>query len=269
MPRMTYDERADLFDADLSAAATAHDSDHALGALLSRPRLDGRERVLIIAALGESGTGPDGSAAVRAQFSHAMSELATASKYTRAGWRDEACAAVIALAQRDGPAATDVYLEAIASTNPIVHDYGLDALASEGDDRGRDSMVAFISEILSRTTISATRWRDLIKAVEYLARNADLGSARAEQLITLLRAHWARLASPPQIKEKRGHPTYTHTRPATPLEALWPGIQPDGPPADAIDLPRLHTSTAWWLPRNQPPPSPTGSRHAQPRSPGQ
>lgn len=91
-------------------------------------------------------------------------------------------------------------------------------------------------------------------AAEYLARHASLGSARAEQLITLLRDHWAKLASPPPIKEKRGYPTYTHTRPATRLEELWPGLQPDGPPADMIDLPRLHNPTAWWLPRNQPPP---------------
>src|ERR1022692_2032380 len=125
MPRMTYDERAELFDADLAAAIAAHDSDHALIALLCRPRLDGAERVLIIAALSESGTGSDGSAAVRAQFSHAMSELATATKHTQVNWRDNACAAVIALARRDGAAATDVYLAAIASANPTVHDYGL------------------------------------------------------------------------------------------------------------------------------------------------
>ena len=263
MPRMTYDERAELFDADLAAAIAAHDSDHALIALLSRPRLDGAERVLIIAALGESGTGPDGSAAVRAQFSRAMSELTTAAKHTQANWRDNACAAVIALARRDGAAATDVCLAAIASTNPSVRCYGLDALAVEGDDRGWDLMVAFISEIMSRKTISVTRWNELIKAVEYLAQHADHGSARAAQLITLLRAHWAKLADPPQIKTKRGYPTYTHTRPATRLEALWPGIQPDGPPADMIDLPRLHTPTAWWLPRNQPPPGPSGPQAPQ------
>lgn len=260
---MTYDERAERFDADLAAAAAAHDSDHALVALLSRPRLDGRERVLIIAALGESGTGPDGSAAVRAQFSHAMRELATAAKHTQANWRDNVCAAVIALARRDGPAATDVCLAAVASTNPSVRHYGLDALAFEGDDRGWDTMVAFTSDILSRKTITVTRWTELIKAVEYLARHAGHGSARAEQLIKLLRAHWAKLASPPQIEEKRGYPTYTHARPATRLEELWPGIQPDGPPAAMIDLPAMHTPTAIWLPRNQPPHGPQG-RHGRP-----
>ena len=265
MPRMTYDERAELFDADLAAAIAAPDSDHALITLLSRPRLDGAERVLIIAALGESGTGPDGSAAVRAQFGRAMSELATAAKDTQADWRDNACAAVIALARRDGPAATDVCLAAIASANPSVRHYGLDALAVEGDDRGWDFMVAFISEILNHKTISAARWGELIKAVEYLARLAGHGSARAEQLITLLRAHWAKLASPPPIKEKRGYPTYIHTRPATRLEELWPGIQPEGPPADMIDLPRLHTPTGLWQPRNQPPAGPTRPQ-AQPRS---
>jgi hypothetical protein len=175
-------------------------------------------------------------------------------------------AAVIAIARRDGPTATYVYLAAIASANPIVRDYGLDVLAAQGDDRGWNSMVAFISDILSRKTISATCWNERTKAVEYLARHADHGSARAEQRITLLRAHWAKLANPPQIKPKAGHPTYIHTTPATRLEELWPGLQPDGPPADALDLPRLHTPTAWWLPRNQPPPSPSGSRQAQPRS---
>jgi hypothetical protein len=123
---MTYAERADRSDADLSAAAAAQDSDRALMALLSRPRLDERERVLIIAALGESRT-----AATRA-----------------------------------------------------------------------------------------------------------LGQTR----------------QPPQIKTKTGRAADTHTSPATRLEALWPGLQPDGPPAAAIDLPRLHTPTAWWPPGYQPPP---------------
>ena len=266
---MTYDERADRFDADLAAAIAAGDSDHALITLLSRPRLDEAERVLIIAALGESGTGPEGSAAVRAQFSLAMSELATAAKHTQAGWRDNACAAVIALARRDGPAATDVCLAAVASANPSVRRYGLDALAVEGDDRGWAIMVAFISEILNRKTISVTRWTELIKAVEYLARHASHGSARAEQLITLLRARWAKLASPPQVKTRRGSPTYTHTRPATRLEELWPGLQPGGPPARLIDLPRLHTPTGLWQPRNQPPYRPASPRHAPHAASGQ
>jgi|HubBroStandDraft_2_1064218.scaffolds.fasta_scaffold611379_2 hypothetical protein len=73
---MTYVERADRFDADLAAAAAGGDSNRQLIALLGRPRLDSRERGCILVALGESGTGPDGSAAVRAEFSDAMSRLA-------------------------------------------------------------------------------------------------------------------------------------------------------------------------------------------------
>lgn len=84
------------------------------------------------------------------------------------------------------------------------------ALATEGDDRGWDFMVAVMSEILSRKTISATRWNELIKAVQYLARHADQGSARAVQLITLRRP-LGQTRQPPQINTKRGHPTYTHT----------------------------------------------------------
>lgn len=44
MSRMTNDERADRFDAELVAAVAADDSDHRLIALLGRPRLDSYER---------------------------------------------------------------------------------------------------------------------------------------------------------------------------------------------------------------------------------
>jgi hypothetical protein len=161
---MSYAERADRFDADLAAAAAADDSDSQLVALLSRPSADDRERILIAAALGESGTGPDGSAAVRAQFSDAMTALTTATKSARSGWRDLVCAAVIALARRDGPAATDIYLAAAASASADVRDYGLMVLAAEGDDRAWDPVLATVSEILGRKRISYGRWYDMLHA---------------------------------------------------------------------------------------------------------
>src|ERR1700733_577943 len=98
---MSYAERAERFDAEVAAAAADDDSDGQLIALLGRPGLDGYERIKVTAALGESGTGPDGSSAVRAQFSDAMARLA-ASKSGRHWWRDLSCAAVIALARREG-----------------------------------------------------------------------------------------------------------------------------------------------------------------------
>jgi hypothetical protein len=95
---MSYVDRADRFDAEVDAAAG---SDSQLIALLGRPGLDYRERIKVTAALGDSGTGPEGSAAVRAQFSDAMTGLA-ASDSARHWWTDLACAAVWALAGREG-----------------------------------------------------------------------------------------------------------------------------------------------------------------------
>ncbi len=205
------------------------DSSSQLIALLGRPQADYRERILITVALGESGTGPERSAAVRAQFSDAMTGLATATKSARPGWRDLACAAVIALARRDGPAATDVYLAAAASTSADVRDYGLMVLAAEGDERAWDPVLASASEILGSKRISYGRWYDMLHAVQCLARHAARGTDRAERLISLLRANWGMLARPPQKLVRRGPYVEPEMQTATRLEELWPGIQPDGP----------------------------------------
>jgi hypothetical protein len=117
---------------------------------------------------------------VRAQFSDTMARLATATKSTRSGWRDLACAAVIALARRDGPAAMDVYLTAAASTSADVRDYGLMVIAGEGDDQAWDPMLAKVSEILGRKRISYSRWYEMLHAIEYLARHAARGTDRVQ-----------------------------------------------------------------------------------------
>jgi hypothetical protein len=84
---------------------------------------------------------------VRTHFAEAMTRLATATKDARSGWRDLACAAVIALATRDGPG-PDVYLAVAASPNAKVRDYGLMVLAAEGDDRAWNQVLATVSEIV-------------------------------------------------------------------------------------------------------------------------
>jgi hypothetical protein len=253
---MSYVERADRFDAEVAAAAAAGDSDGQLIELLGRPGLDYRERIMVTAALGESGTGPAGPAAVRAQFSNAMAGLA-ASKSARHWWCDLACAAVIALARREGPAATDVYLAAADSAVRAVRQYGLGVLAAEGDERAWDPMLARVGEILSRKRISYGRWDELLLAVGYLARHAARGTARAEQLVMLLRANWDMLARPPRERVDRGPYAEPEIETAVRLEELWPGIQPDGPPAAALDLSGLHAPVAWWRPGFRPP-SPQG-----------
>jgi len=250
---MSYVERANRFDDDVAGAAASANGDGALVGLLGRPGLDERERITLTAALGESGNGPEGSAAVRAQFSDAMASLPLASKDARHWWRDLACAALVALARREGPAATDIYVTAAASAVPEVRDYGLMVLAAEGDDRAWEQVLGWVGEILSRKRISYGPWHDLLHAVEYLARHAARGSARSEQLVVLLRANWAALARPPQ--KRAGHGPYVEPTMETArrLEQLWPGIEPDGPPVAALDLPQLHTPVAWWRPGFRPP----------------
>jgi hypothetical protein len=248
MPRMSYVERANRFDDEVAAAAASEDSDGELVALLGNPALDERERIMVTAALGEARTGREGSAAVRGQFSDALARLDVAPKDARHWWRNLACAAVVALARREGPAATDIYVAAAASAVRDVRDYGLMVLAAEGDDSAWDQVLGWVGEILSRKRINFGPWHDLLHAVEYLARHAACGSAKAEQLIVLLRANWAILARPPQKRVVHSPHVEPTTETARPLEELWPGIEPDGPPVAALDLPQLHKPVAWWRP---------------------
>lgn len=81
---MSYAGRAGRFGL---AATAAGDSGTHLIALLGRPSRGEHERVLIIAALGKSGTWPEGPTAVRVHFSDAMTGLAAANS-ARSGWRD-------------------------------------------------------------------------------------------------------------------------------------------------------------------------------------
>jgi hypothetical protein len=252
VPRISYVERSDRFDAEVAAAAATDDSDRQLIILLGRPGLDASERIRVTAALGESGTGPEGSAAVHSQFSDAMARL-TDPKSGWHWWRDLACAAVIALARREGPAATDAYLTAADSADRAVRQYGLMVLEVDGDDRAWDPMLARVGEILARKRISYGRWDELLMAVGYLARHSARNAARAERLITLLRANWGTLAHPPQKRVDRGPYVEPEVEAAARIEELWPGIEPDGPPAAALDLHRLHTPVAWWRPGSRPP----------------
>jgi hypothetical protein len=65
-----------------------------------------------------------------------LSKLATATKSARSDWCDNACAAVLALARRAGPTATEIYLTAIQVPSPSVREYAMFVLAAEGNDRG-------------------------------------------------------------------------------------------------------------------------------------
>jgi hypothetical protein len=250
---MSSAERFDRFNAEVAVAC---DGDGQLIALLDRPGLDYQERITVTAALGESGTGPEGSAAVRAQFGDAIAGLATPSS-ARHWWTDLACTAVIALARRDDPAATDVYLAAAGSSARNVREYGLMVLEAEGDDGAWEPMLTRVGEILSRKPISYGRWNELLMVVSYLTRHAAPATARAEQLVTLLRANWGSLARPPQRRVGHGPYVEPEMKTAARLENLWPGIQPGGPSAAALDLSGQQTPVAWWRPGFRPPSRPS------------
>jgi HEAT repeat protein len=225
---MNYTERAEKFEATLSAAAASSDADHELAGMLSDPALDMHERSLVAAALGGT-RGPAGSAAVRKTLDTAWEKYPRASKSHRPWERDLICTCVIALARRDGSAATDVYVSAALHENTNVRRYGLYALAAVGDDRAWETIMTQLAEILKRKiTPDGPRSDEASTAAEYLARHSPQGSERAIRLITLLREQWRNLGDPDL------------------LERWWPGIEPGGSSAAAIDLPGLHTVQHRW-----------------------
>lgn len=227
MSRMTALERADWFESELRTAASAGVDDR-LAAMLSDPGLNRWEHTKVAAELGQS-RGNAGSVALRQAFGTATAGLAAASKSTRAEYRDLVCACVIALARRDGLAATDVFVATIGSPNAFVRDYGMSALAPVGDDRAWEQVMARLDEILRRK-ISPGGLRDgeALLAIEYLARHAGPGSDRAIRLITLVRRRWRNLPDPELIQQR------------------YRGIQPDGRPAQDLNLPAGHTPRPWW-----------------------
>jgi hypothetical protein len=226
---MTLLERHERFGALLAVAKSASDADQRLAAMLADPETDRFGQIQVAAALGEVRPGPAGSHALREVFAATAGGLAGASKSIKPQYRDLICASVAALARRDGPAATDVYLAAARSANAIISDYGMSALAVAGDDRAWDQMLTRLSEILQRTiSPRGLRWRETCRAIEYLARHARQGSDRPDRLVGLLRGRWPNLAQPELIDQ------------------WWPGIGPGGLPAGTIGLAGRHTPQLWW-----------------------
>jgi len=229
MSRMTLLERHERLEAVLAAVVSGSDADQRLAAMLADPAMDAYGRIKVTEALGKVGPGPAGSAALRSEFADAAGSLAGASRATKFWYRDLICASVWALATRDGPAATDVYLAAIRSANATVRDYGMTFLAVSGDDRAWDEVITRLRDGLQRKiNPGGLRWRETCRAVEYLARHAARGSDRADRLIGLVRGRWRNLGD------------------ADLIARWWPGIGPGGPPPGAIDLAGWHTPDLWW-----------------------
>jgi len=228
MGKMTYSERMDKFDAALSAAASGSDADQALVSMLADPGLDSYERIGVVAALGHT-HGETGSRALREEFVAACEKFSDTSKRRQSFDRDLICACVAALTARDGPAGTDIYTAAMRHSNWIIRSYGMGALAMAGDDSAWDEIMTWLGNALQRKIGAGGRiWREVIEAIEYLARHCSEDPARNVQLILMLRDRWRYLADPGQI------------------ERWWPGIGPEGPSPDAIDLPGSHKVLLRW-----------------------
>lgn len=227
MGRLTQAELEDRFDAMVAAAVSASDADLRLAALLADPATSIWHKTVVAATLGDIPTAPAGSAALRAVFTDASAKYEVASKSTRSAFRDLMCAAVTALAKRDGPAATDIFIAAANASNPYIRDYGMSALAPVGDDTAWDQIFARLSEILERKLKSPSLlWDEACRAIEYLARHAPQGSDRAIRVITLLRQHWRNLG-------------YSDL-----IEQWWPGIGSEQT-LTTLDL-QKHRPHAWW-----------------------
>jgi hypothetical protein len=231
MSRMTFVERIDRFEAALAVAVSASDADQVLAGMSATVAADSFEQIRLVAALGDT-RGPDGSAALSAVFDAGLGKYATASRSTRPAYRDLLCACVIALAKRDGPAATGVYATAASHANPAVREYAMTALAAVGDDRAWDEILVHLDAMLDRkvnpTTSRSRRWEEACGAIQYLARHSTTASARAIRLVTLLRARWPNLADPELV------------------DRWWPGIGPGGPAPEGIDLAGSHIPDSWW-----------------------
>lgn len=229
MPRITLAEEHDRFAAQLAAAASASDADQRLAAMLETPGADKFRQILVAAALGDVPAGQAGSNALRNVFEKATSNFAQASKTAMSQYRDLISACVAALAKRDGPAATDVYVAATRSPNPTVRDYGLSALAVAGDDRAWGELAASLNEVLQKKiSLRGWRWRQACREIEYLARHSAQASDNATRLIGLLRHQWQNLADPNLISR------------------WWPGIEPGGQAIEALDLAGQHVPQLWW-----------------------
>ncbi|WP_305782576.1 HEAT repeat domain-containing protein [Symbioplanes lichenis] len=143
----------------------------------------------LVAALGEA-DGPEGVAALREIFTRPEDPL---------GLRTNA---VLALAKRQGPAASDVLFACLGDADEDVRSMAMIAFASTGDDRGRAEVLERLRGVLDgrpspapyemddRTLVIHS---DVLPAVCYLARHAAVSWERQEPVVRLLRSHWDRL----------------------------------------------------------------------------
>lgn len=209
--------RYDVFEAGVEAATRlGEDGDRLLAAtLVDLPRW---RQVMVVAAMGNL-TGSRGSAV-----------LGQALTVTGPGSRDLRCAALWALAKREGEAATgDLVRTLTESRDGVVRAYAVTALAGVGDDRGWEPVLSWLRKFLARPSRGPTFPPLVPVAVAYLMRPSSADPARTARVVRLLREKWDAL----DVDEREW------------LSQLWPQAHPDGPRVEEVEPPDPVVLEGW------------------------
>lgn len=187
--------------------------------------LAGAAKVLAVAALGDA-QGDQGPAALRRL-------LAVTNRSV-----DLQCAALLALAKREGTAASEVLAAHLTHASAAVRDYAIISLAAVGDDRAWPQVHMILRQDLDRPPptaqpqqlIPGLKQFKLLTAVTYLVRHLAIAPAdRIPQLVSTLRSRFDRL----YVVEQDW------------LSTHWPGIDPAGPAPDRINPPDPQPFRDW------------------------
>jgi hypothetical protein len=187
--------------------------------------LTGGKKVMAIAALGDA-QGDQGPVALRSLLAVPQRSV------------DLRCAALLALAKRDGAAASDVLAAYLTHTPAAVRDYAIVGLAAVGDDRAWSPVHNVLRQQLDRPPPTSQPQRlipglaqfKVLTTVAYLVRHLRASPTdRIPQLVETLRSRFDRL----YLVEQDW------------LSTNWSGIDAAGPAPDRIDPPDPEPFRAW------------------------
>jgi hypothetical protein len=187
--------------------------------------LAGPNKVMAVAALGDA-QGDQGMGALRGLLAVPQRSV------------DLRCAALLALAKREGAAASDVLAAHLTRVPGAVRDYAVLGLAAVGDDRAWSQVYTILRRELDRPAPTFQPQRlmpglkqfKVLTTVTYLVRHLSTSPAdRIPQLVDTLRSRFTRL----YVVEQDW------------LRTHWSGIGPDGTDPVRIDAPDPEPFRAW------------------------
>lgn len=182
------------------------------------PALRGWRRVAVAAAFGDV-WGPAGGSVLRQALA-----------VTGPGSQDLRCAALLALAKREGFAATADLVNALAtSRDGVVRHYAVLGLAYAGDDRGWELVLHWLRALLRRANRPPSADPQAAFALTYLLRNAHDKPDRLRGIADVLRGEWH--GCDPEERAWVAH--------------YWPQALPDAPAATQVEEPDLSAVKAW------------------------